>query len=486
MNRYAIILLIGLAVILSWSGIRSWNKIEADNNQVKAWERDTMYQNQLQKAQQAALQNVNPEDDWIQPKENGVSLQADYGPYLNAAQGVEVHLEGIRWNNKWFKRSDRNRHGIQRIGGMSDIQINQIIFDPDFPKSGMPDLNVEVTAPRFFKLKNFINRFLGDLGSGSFLGKAFDEHKPIKVYDLETTPDKRTKMSHWLIEFDTFLRIEPSPDHSNSNLGGLDYHPVSRERTSKIRSKKESKNQRYGNVSVLMKFKPKKGSWYIADRDANGRLIPNKNPKIGIAAVECISIKPVSQNKNLNNIGVYLRKGSSLALYDNPQEIDANYGSEGIKLDKTITEASDLVNSYEERAKTVFNESFVDREKYAILHLNNLGSWQEGSWLSSINRYADQYHAKFVIHAYVFGEWQVKPVQIVKPETHPPFEMKKPGMIDFLLPDFGLGFIGKMLSGAGWIIVAFIVLSIFFPPVGMLFNRLFGWVVALIPKPPKE
>ncbi|MFC2126576.1 hypothetical protein ACFLU5_17435, partial [Bacteroidota bacterium] len=235
-------------------------------------------------------------------------------------------------------------------------------------------------------------------------------------------------------------------------------------------------------VSVMLKFKPKEGTWYIADRDENGILIPNGGPKTGIGAVECIGIKPVSENENLNNIGVYLRRGSSLALYNTPEDIDSKFKRTSIDMEDALMRADNKVF----KGSTVINPDLFGKEKYAIIHLTNLGSWQEGSWLSNIHRYADQYHARFVIHTYVLGEWNVKPVSIVEPEPRPPFELKKSGLLDFLIPDFNLGWFGKLMSSGGWIIIGFIVLSLFFPPIAVLLNKILGWLVALMPSVKKN
>jgi hypothetical protein len=59
--------------------------------------------------------------------------------------------------------------------------------------------------------------------------------------------------------------------------------------------------------------------------------------------------------------------------------------------------------------------------------------------------------------------------------------MKQSGLLDFLLPDFCLGFLGKLLSGGGWLLIGIILLVLFFLPVGILLNKLLGWVVALVP-----
>lgn len=464
-----------LAVFFSWMGFLNLKTIAKQNEIIKAWQADTARYNQQLVVQQQLLENLRPTDDLIKTRENALmSSMAD--PYLNASQGVEVHIEGIRWMGKWFTAQQHN--GIEKIGGIAEVQINQIIFDPDFEKAGMPDLNVEVTAPRFFEMNSFLKEWLQGFQLSGFLGKAFGEKKPVETYDLETIPGKRQKMSLWLLEFDTFLRIEPSPDHDNRNIGNLERHPVSGISTDKIRREQEAKNQRYGNVSVMLKFKPKAGTWYIANKDESSMLVANGEPKIGIAAVECIGIKPISQNEQLNNIGVYLRRGSSLALYNSPAEIDSKFSESTINMDDALMPISDPVYTEE----TVANPNLFGKDKYAIIHLTNLGSWQEGSWFSSINRYADQYHARFVIHAYVLGEWNVKPVNIVQPEPRPAFSQQKAGLLNFLLPDINLGWLGQLISGGGWIIIVIIVLSIFFPSVGLIINNLLRRLATLIKK----
>lgn len=473
MNKKIAIVLIVLIIILGWLGIRSIQTVLRNNNAFNEWQKDTARYNQQLAEQKKIISNLKPSDDLIQPKENLPNSMAE--PYLSASQGVEVHLMGVRWENNWFDAT--HKHGIEKMKGIAEVQINQILFDPDFEKAGMPDLNVEVTAPRFFEMRSFLKDWLGGFDVGGFLGKTFSDKKPIKIYDLETTPEKKQKMSLWLMEFDAFLRIQPSPEHDKTNYGDLDKHPVSGISTFKIRHDEEAKNQRYGNVSVMLKFKPKNGTWYIADKDKSGMLVPNSEPQIGIAAVECIGIKQVSENKSLNNIGVYINVGSSLALYNSPEEIDSKFNQTGISPENVITPIDNKVYNEE----SISNQNLFGKEKFAIIHMPNLGSWQEGSWLSKKTRYADLYHARFVIHTYVLGEWTVQPVSIAKPEPRPPFMLKKAGLMDFLLPDFNLGWFGKILSGGGWIIVGLIVLSIFFPPFGAIVNKLLGWLLKIIP-----
>jgi len=474
MSKTLFIIWLGVTGLLVALGYRNTRKIDEQNRIILGCQSDTARYNKQVREQQVLLSNLHPSDDLVKPREEKLP-NAMANPYLSASQGVEVHLEGIRWENRWFTASQK--HGIDKLNGLAEVQLNQILFDPDFEKAGMPDLNVEVTAPRFFEMKSFLKDWLEGFDLSGFLGQSFSDRKPIRTYDLESTPGTKQKMSLWLMEFDAFLRIEPSPDHDNTNVGGLEKHPVTGVPTGKIRREDESKNQRYGNVSVMLKFKPKNGTWYIASRDESGVLVPNGEPQIGIGAVECIGIKQVSENKNVNNIGVYIRKGSSLALYNSPEEIDSKYYQNTIR-------PEDLLRPIESKVYTngsEVNPNLFGKEKYAIIHLANLGSWQEGSWFSKIHRYADLYHARFVIHTYVLGEWTVQPVAIAKPEPRPPFELKKAGLLDFLLPDFNLGFFGKLLSGGGWVIIGLIVLSLFFPPIGALINKVLGWLVSLLP-----
>lgn len=455
--------------VLIGFGIFNQIKIGQSGQAVFEWQRDTALYNLKMAQQQWEFQHIEPGEDLIRPREQQpVSALAD--PFLNASQGVEVHLEGIRWMGKWFNSEQKN--GIDLMGGLAEVQINQLVFDPDFEKAGLPDLNVELTAPRFFEINHFLSDWLSGFQLGGSLGKTFGGSKPVETYDLKTSPGKRQKMSHWLLEFDAFIRIEPSPVYDGTNYGGLDKHPVSGIPVRKILSDKEAKNQRYGNLSVMLKFKPKSGTWYIAQPDQNGSLVPNSEPKIGIAAVECVGIKPEAENKNLNNIGVFLRIGSSLALYPSPRSIDENFIQNRIEEQKVLIPLKPVVADN----GILANPDLFDREKYAIIHLANIGSWQEGSWLSTTHRYADQYHARFIIHTYVLGEWDVKPVSIAVPQSRPPFEMRKPGVKDFFLPDLSLGWLGRFLSGTGWVIILLVVLNLFFPVTGKIISKILSSV----------
>lgn len=478
-NRLRLTILTIFIIICCFSGVYNLQKINNHNEAFLSWQKDTALYHKQIAIRETMLQNLGTKQGLIKPRETGPPNSLG-DPYLTASQGVEVHLEGIRWQGKWFNA--RCKHGIEKLGGIAEVQINQAVFDPDFKKAGMPDLNIELTPPRFFKMQNFFNDWLKGYRLGGIMENVLGEIKPVKTYELETLPGKYQKMDLWLMEFDAFLRVEPSPVHDNTNTGDLNNHPVTGISTWKIRHDRESKNQRYGFVSIMLKFKPKNGTWYIANNDNTGMLRPNSEPRIGIGAVECIGIKKVSENENMDNIGVYLRRGSGLALYDTPGEIDNKFNQNRVKL----TDVQKPVESNVIKKGTIANPHLFGKEKYAIIHLANMGSWQEGTWLSGINRYADQYHARFVIHTYVLGEWDVKPVAIAKPSPRPPFSMKKASVLDFLLPDLNLGWLGKIFSGSGWAIIGIIVLCLFFPPIAMFINKILGWFVALIPGHKKQ
>jgi len=473
LKNLSLFILITSLFFLCIAGVHNLQKIKNQNDLFTAWQQDTTRYHQQKTIETQMLRNLKPGQGLIKANE-GQLPDAMGDPYLSASQGVEVHMEGIRWQGKWFNAM--HKHGIDQMGGIAEIQINQAVFDPDYEQAGKPDLNIEVTPPRFFKMKNFLNDWLSGYQLGGFLEKSFGEKKPVETYDLETLPGKRQKMSHWLMEFDVFFRIEPSPVHNNNNIGNLDRHPVTGILTRRIRRNRESKNQRFGFVSVMLKFKPKNGTWYIADEDHTGMLIPNGEPKIGIGAVECIGIKQVSESEKIQNIGVYLRRGSGLALYNTPEEIDNKFKHGKININDVQRPVENNIFS----KGAIANPNLFGKEKYAIIHLTNMGSWQEGSWLSGIDRYADQYHARFVIHTYVLGEWDIKPLNIAEPAPRPPFSIKKAGILDFLLPDLNLGWLGKIFSGTGWVIFCIILLCLFFPPLRILVNKLLGSIVTAI------
>ncbi|MFG6686230.1 hypothetical protein ACGK9U_06590 [Mariniflexile sp. HNIBRBA6329] len=447
-------LLLGLSLMLFfiWLGKDNYTTHNNKYNTYLKYKKDSTEYEQEIRLRNKHLQEINDEELIKFNDKNTLTSDLNEG-YINASQGFEVHLEGIRWFGQWFNKNQD--HGISKIGGRSDIYLNQLFFDPDFEKSGFPDLNVEVTQPKFFDSKNIFNELAERLNLVSIKSRVKDR-KPIKTISLTTTPDKKKVMNVFLMEFDTFLRIEPSQDHDNENIGNLERHPLTNEKTNKIRRIKEYKSPRYGNVSIMLKFKPKNNVWYIADKDKNGVLVKNKNPVIGIAAVECINIYQKEEEKENKKIGVYLRPGSNLALYNSPEDLDKKFTITGINKKDVYypVESSDY--------SSLINKDLFGKEKYSIIHISNFGSWDTGGWFSGSKYYQDLYHVKFLVHVFVIGEWDVQPLKIIKPESREQAVVFKPGLKNFL-PNFGITFFGEIIYILGLVLAFYLIINFVIP-----------------------
>jgi hypothetical protein len=96
------------------------------------------------------------------------------------------------------------------------------------------------------------------------------------------------------------------------------------------------------------------------------------------------------------------------------------------------------------------SESLFNSSKFSHIDIKNLGSWkEEQSWFLGDRTFtADYYHAKFLIHLYLLGEWTVKGDTFASFEARMPTRITKPGVLDYLLPDFNLGFWGRMFAAA--------------------------------------
>ncbi len=459
--------LIGAIAALVW--FLGFNK--SDNqyqNELKAYQDSLkIYESSLAQrdADSARLIQANPDGD-IAFSTNQIE-NALGNPYLSASQGIEVHLEGLEWRGKYFDPA-LIQDIKTKFSGRYVNTINQIHLDPDFPRNGYPDLFIDIqNAPTIYQ-PGAISSFLKDI---------LNVKKPVNSYWLNTNSGK-AKMDLWLVEFDMTFRIEPSDNHSRNREIVFDgIHPITRESDNSIRGKREMKNQRYDQMNVLLKIQPNVNHWYIADKNENGVYEPNGSPKIGVAAIECLQIQKVGE-EGINNqdtrIGIVLNKGKSLPLYPSAESLKS--ALTGTPFTPEVAELTkDYLELTNEEGKPIrLNNQLFNQAKYSYVSIQNLGSWkEEKSWpLGPTTFNADYFHASFLVHLYVLGEWTVKPSSFVAFEARKPFKVTKPGLLDQLLPDFKLGIFGKFVITAVLIIGLTCVLAIFFPPLFKLINAL--------------
>lgn len=409
-------------------------------------------------------------------------------PYLSAAQGIEVHLKGLTWGDYFLDNKEPIvREMEKKFGAEFKRTINSVSFDPDFKDNGYPDLLIRVeNAPSFYEPNN-VSNVLNNIFS--------KEPAPYKSFEIESCDSNKTMMDLWLVSVDLTFRIEPAKGHDRNKEKDFDgRHPITGKKASWSRGKREFKNKdnSYGNLGVLVEFKPK-SNFYISEIQSNGLLSPiNENPKIGIGAVECVSIKNISEagaNSPISSIGVNLSTGSSIALYPNIEELKEIYAKNSIddagnnelieKKEQLNLEASilnhDNILEYCKNSVAEVDPNFFGSSKYSVLEIKNLGPWKnKEKFVFRKKEYrADLYTVNFLIHLYVLGEWTVKDQNLTKYKPRKPFKIERPTIWSYIIPDFLIGIIGKIFSGIIILLILLIILSIVVPSFGKLVGKIF-------------
>lgn len=402
-------------------------------------------------------------------------------PYMSASQGIEVHLKGLNWRGFYL---DNDAAVINELRDKYDAyykaSIDKITFDPDFENNGYPDFITEIkSAPSFYQT-GLISKYLNSKNP-----------EPYKSITLNSCDNRKAVMDLWLVTFDITFRIEPNYDY-RLNLAHRynGKHPITDKSGLWLRNRFEYENMKYDRLSVLLEFKPKDFVYLAVDNE--DRLKPlNETPKIGIAAVECIDFNKVGEqgvNTNTTTLGVEIEKGKSLPLYPNFDSLLKQVAYKQGKTSKkpTVSPVKDGVTTFEniidvcQSEQVIADPNFFNSAKYSFIDIKNLGSWeQKKNWFFDKSVYkADYFHVKMLVHLYVLGEWVVKDENLIKFEARPPSIYVKPGLLDYLLPNFKIGWFGKILSALVLIMIVVLLLSFVLRPFGVFINyvlrKLFG------------
>lgn len=440
---------------------------------------ETRYEESLQYYEQArdiarrdtqiileALRSGMPPQPEIQTKPSSLG-----DPYLNAAQGVEVLIRGMEWNGLMIDSVIaplKTRFGARYI-----LNHNQLTLDPDFPHCGYPDLHILIPDAPSLQMDS------KDLVSRSFR-RSLNKEKPLESYNLDLGDNRRGRMDLWLANFEIVFRIIPDEHDRDNNLPYDGWNHLTRTSGNDIRRVREFKDQRYGNMTLFLEFKPK-NTWYIGEKNENGLFVVNKQPRIGIAAVEAIKIQKVGE-EGINNkdrrIALSVENGMAFPLYDSFEELAAVFmgGAPPAPVRSSSPPPEDPFSAMAdntENAARIYNPELFGRSKYTAVQIKNLGSWKdrERGWLFGSRTYnADLFRASFFVHLYVIGEWTVKPESFVATQLQPPVRFVKPGLFDYILPSFGLGRFGQIFSGAVIFIILFVLLGAFIRPIGRILD----------------
>lgn len=437
------------------------------------------YQNALEKMKKdsLALKQVLAGTLPPEPSIKGLSGEAANLPSsdfsktnLNAAQGVEVALKGIEWSGTMMESVQGQLK--RNFGARYVNNYNEIIMDPDFPNCGYPDL--WVTVPEVPTLT------IDDRKSVSrFLRKKINKEKPIESYHLQVGNNKKVRMDLWLANFEVIFRIVPDDKHNrNEEFPYTGKHPITKIDADDIRRKRERNKQRYGYLTVFLEFRPK-DTWFIGQPMESGVFKADRQPEIGIAAVECAKVFRIDEkgaNKEDTDIYLTIEPGQSIPLYNSLEEVIGQFTDQYHKdaeLKPAVeTVSADYYKMAQDSTGTFYNPDLFGKTKYSAIQIKNLGSWksQQGFLFGNTKYEGDLFKAEFLIHLFVIGEWTVKPNSFVETDIRPPKVITKKGLIDFLLPDFKLGFFGKIFSGTVGILILIVFLSVFFPPLGKIVN----------------
>lgn len=388
-------------------------------------------------------------------------------------QGIEVHLDALRWMGRWFRRGQD--HGIDQFGGIQTFDLNKIIFDPDLPERGNPDLIVTASDVQFFQMDTFLRDAVGGYQLSKVLAQKVSPQGPYETYtwnvrDQAGEVSKQVKMELYLLHFSLVFQIQPALD--SRAPAGMDLrtrHPITHERLGDLRP--EDDNQRYSNLDVALKLVPRTNDWILAELNSNGQLVPNKSPRIGIAAVETMSVQfDGDPNLKERRIGAYIEKGQSLALHDSIDFGDQATPDKSRYLSDVAAQAAQFYRVKDQQDDVYLNTALFDREKYALVHVANFGSWRRGNIFSGKRRWADQITARFVVHAFVVGDWEIKRPELGPLQARTRVAVTTRSLVARMIPTFGLGDFGRGISGFLLLVGAVLVIGVLFPPVMTIIN----------------
>lgn len=390
--------------------------------------------------------------------ENGIRL--DEKVTLHNFEGPQARLHALEF---WGEERGKGAEGVIEYGD------NYMLFDPDHPKLGMPDIEVNVSPVRLYSPGE--QKLLHELGAFFGVSHKNNQPEPYRVYTKKIIPAAEdtssrameVQMQLWLVEFK--VTISAKPDRKWK--GSLDEREKNRKAypgrwyghglgasLSAAELAKEDDNNRYGNLKIWLRLIPNNAPWYVKNT-----IGENIRPEVGIGAVYCMGLAK-EPNEVPNLIMSSVIKGKELALYSKPQYDESAEGVDSLK----AFDFEPCVGSSVSR--NVTNScTFWNKEYYAKIFLKNIGTYREGLFRS--RRYDDQLTLQFLMPILVEGSWDVIPPSEIIPEWEPPAPYYKKG-ISFI-PGWGLKGIGKVLSSGLLILAIAGFLVLFFPAI---FNSL--------------
>ncbi len=379
-------------------------------------------------------------------------------------EGPQVHIAFLKFFNDHYDREDGSR--------MKFFDGNTLNFDPDQPYYGLPNVIAKVSPVRMFDAEKKNLKSLLQSISGT------DAPQPYKTYHKRIIPMdtglviREFEMQLWLTEFNVTVDILPERKTPPVPVSSIEkdttffpgkWYGSSRKFVKLSELREEWKNNRYGDLSLILKIIPENSPWYYkTDKGVNAV------PAIGIGAVYCSGLKIVNETDE-RRVSPNIQKGSVLYLHP-------DYKPEG-KIEQKDTIQSDiklLASSFLDDQKDPVNagmkDSFWNKPYYFRLYFNNIGSWREG-FLGN-RKFDDQVTFTFLMPVFVLGSWDIIPPSDMIPEWDPPKPYFREFSLKNLIPAWGMGTFGKILSLIAIIAGIIILLQVLFPAL-RVFRKIF-------------
>jgi hypothetical protein len=373
-------------------------------------------------------------------------------------EGPQVHIAFLKFFDDHFERENGKQ--------MKFFDGNTLNFDPDHPYYGLPNVIAKVSPVRLFDAEKTNLKSLLQSVSGT------NSPQPYKTYRKRIIPSdtgfviREFGMQLWLTEFNVTVDILPErkappvpvtfQEKDTITFPGK-WYGSSRKSVKLSELREEWKNNRYGDLTLILKIIPDNSPWYYkTDHGVNAV------PAIGIGAVYCSALKIINETDE-RRVSPNIQKGSVLYLHPDyePDSRIVQKDTDQLSLESL---ASGFLDAQKEPVSAGMTDSFWNKPYFIRLYFNNIGSWREG-FLGN-RKFDDQVTFTFLMPVFVLGSWDITPPSDIIPEWDPPKPYFREFSLKNLMPGWGLGTFGKILSLIGLIAIIFILLPVLFPVLG--------------------
>ena len=368
-------------------------------------------------------------------------------------EGPQVHIAYLKFQNEHFSNDDGKE--------MLFFDGNTLNFDPDHSHFGLPNVLVKASPVNLFSPEKKGLQSLFQLKGGQ-------DPKPYRTYKKNIIPAdsniliRELEMQLWLTEFKVTIDILPDrkppvialTEKEKESTKYPGYWYSSNQSFIKLGDLREEwKNNRYGNLSVILKIIPDNAPWYFKNDQG-----VNVSPAIGIGAVYCSQLSIINEIDE-RRVSPNIQKGS--VVYLHPEYSPEKENLTESEIPGNIEDIADEILGSQANIEVENAQSFWDQPYYIRLFFNNIGSWREG-FLGN-RKFDDQVTFTFLMPVFVLGSWDIVPPSEIIPEWDPPEPYFKEFRIKNLLPKWGMGPFGRILSIFGLIVILGILLPIIFP-----------------------